>query len=294
MAKKGSQEWKDNIRKGVIRDYLSLSPEQKDIRKAKHKGKGKGRKKPESWKRLMSEIMKEKSPMKGRKHTAKTRAAMSVSQKASYITGKHKPLPKDVVDKLISKANAARTEETYDKLSVSLKRYYETHDGAFKGKHHSEETRKEISLILKEQAKTRKSYGFENMSKEKLVEINRKTIAKSCSRPNGLETNLLNLIEVAVPGGYKYTGDASFPIVTLTSRMYPDFVSVKGNNKVIEAFGDYYHCVKNNSTNTKKNVEEKKVSDYKSVGYDCLVIWQSDLKESREKIIDKIREFDSK
>ena len=44
-----------------------------------------------------------------------------------------------------SEGNKNRTDDTNKKLSVSLKKYYETHSASLEGKHHSEETKKKIS-----------------------------------------------------------------------------------------------------------------------------------------------------
>ena len=49
--------------------------------------------------------------------------------------------------------------------------------------------------------------------------------------------------------------------------MTPDFVVGK-SNKVIEVFGDYWH---------KKEEEEIRISRWNSIGFECLVVWESSL-----------------
>lgn len=98
-------------------------------------------------------------------------------------------------------------------------------------------------------------------------------------KPNKSEIKLGELIEIACPKEYSYTGNGSFII----QRCCPDFSNTNGQKKVIEMYGDYWH-----SAGSDKNRIEK----FKSFGYDCLVIWESELKEKPEsELITKISEF---
>jgi len=84
---------------------------------------------------------------------------------------------------------------------------------------------------------------------------------------------------------YRYVGDSSFCI----GPMNPDFISLNGTKKVIEVFGDYWHregC-------KWKASEFGRKARMSQFGYDCLVIWESELhSQSDEEIANRIKDFD--
>jgi very-short-patch-repair endonuclease len=61
----------------------------------------------------------------------------------------------------------------------------------------------------------------------------------------------------------------------------PDF-KVRGQNKVIEVFGDYWH--RNDNPGELINL-------YRQVGLDCLIIWEKEIKNNPEGIKQKIMNF---
>jgi hypothetical protein len=61
----------------------------------------------------------------------------------------------------------------------------------------------------------------------------------------------------------------------------PDF-KIKGQNKVIELYGDYWH---------KNDNPDDLINAYKEVGFDCLVIWESEIYNELENTIEKISQF---
>ena len=70
--------------------------------------------------------------------------------------------------------------------------------------------------------------------------------------------------------------------------MIPDFVYVNGAKEVIELFGNYWHSAK--VADSWKRTELGKIMAYNSIGYKCLVIWESELKD-RETVISKIKHW---
>ncbi len=106
-------------------------------------------------------------------------------------------------------------------------------------------------------------------------------LAGSHIRPTKAEYDLGKLIELACPGEYKYTGDG----VHIINGMCPDFSNVNGQKKVIEMFGDYWHQGKD---------PQVKIDKYAEFGFDCLVIWEGELKgKLKAELIAIIKVFNS-
>jgi len=98
-------------------------------------------------------------------------------------------------------------------------------------------------------------------------------------KPTKPEKELNILIDKACPDEYTYSGDGLFIIAGLC----PDFTNINGKKKVIEMFGDYFHQGEN---------PQDKTNRYAEFGFDCLVIWEHDLKEkSEEELVETIRKF---
>ena len=89
---------------------------------------------------------------------------------------------------------------------------------------------------------------------------------------------------------YKYVGDGSFTIGTLN----PDFCNYNGKKKLIEVFGIVFHDInKTFLPNLPLTAQEPyRKAIYASLGFDCLVLWDDEIKElSDEEIADIIRKF---
>ena len=94
--------------------------------------------------------------------------------------------------------------------------------------------------------------------------------------PNKPETFLMALLNDLYPGEWKFTGDFSFMI----GGKNPDFVSINGQKKCIEHYGTYWH---------EGDDPQDRINLFKNYGWDCLVIWQDELKDFkklRRKIFD--------
>lgn len=97
--------------------------------------------------------------------------------------------------------------------------------------------------------------------------------------PNRSEERLMEIIEAVCPGEYKYNRWEY-----VIAGKIPDFVNVNGKKKVIELFGDAFHD---------KEEEEKLIEHYKKHGWDCLVIWASELINVKE-VMEKIKMFNAR
>lgn len=92
--------------------------------------------------------------------------------------------------------------------------------------------------------------------------------------PNKFESRFLSLSE-RMKWGFEYTGNFQFYV----GRRCPDFYN--GKNLIVELFGDYWH---------KDEDPSHKINFYKSHGYSCLVIWESEFTDDLT-IIAKVRQF---
>lgn len=78
---------------------------------------------------------------------------------------------------------------------------------------------------------------------------------------------------------FQYNGRGDLGIVL--GGMIPDFVNTNGKKQVIEVFGDYYHSEKCKSYRYKAS-EEGRIKTYSSIGYQCLVLWERDIKRKSD------------
>jgi len=170
----------------------------------------------------------------------------------------------------------------------------------FYGKHHTEERNKLVSSNTERSRKIGIAHkGISKPGKENAIkgaakiskhqkenwqnpEYSKKVLSKLCSHPNKPESLLLNLINIACPNQYKFTGDGTVTIANL----HPDFTNCNSQKKVIEMFGDYFHEGEN---------PQDKINRYAGFGFSCLVIWEHELKEkTEEELIRIIKDFNNK
>lgn len=103
--------------------------------------------------------------------------------------------------------------------------------------------------------------------------------------PNKLEQKVIELIqEMELP--YKYVGDGQ----VILNGYNPDFINTNGKKKVIEVFGDYWHGDKAQDWH---EGELGRMMLYGSLGFDCLIVWESELKD-KEALARRIRAWDKK
>lgn len=108
-------------------------------------------------------------------------------------------------------------------------------------------------------------------------------------KPNKPEILLINLLDV-LGLDYHYVGDYKIFIGTKGHKGHnPDFINER-KKKVIEHFGDYYHG-EGKLKIPKEKHEQEVIDHYRKHGYDCLIIWQYELKDL-DKLKEKIQLFD--
>ena len=253
----------------------------------------KGKKQSKEAKRKISESLRKKNPMdnpESRKKVSKAltgrRLSEETKEKLRQVNlGKH--LLEETKRK-ISKANTGKkhTEEHNRKVSEakkgkpswikgltketseSVRRQSEKVSGKnhpFYGKQHKEETKKELSEIVK--SLWRDPVYVEMMLKARRVE------------PNKPEKYLLEILNNLFLNEYAYNGNFSAGI-TIAGKV-PDFVNINGQKKLIELFGDYWH---------KGEDPQIRIDLFKEYGWDCLVIWEHELKDI-DAVINKVLEF---
>ena len=237
---------------------------------------------------------------RGKKHSVKSRRRMSISKKGKPSPRKGCHLSKKT-KKLISISlqgvgkGRVVSKKTRRKLSIAntgkkrslaaKKRISVGHKGQGLGRKLSKRTRLRISC-------TRRRKGFVGLYGDKLPLIRKKqarTMKKRWAnpsfaqmmlkaqdvKPNKKEKLLYALLKEVRPKEFALNVKAN--VMTLGGRI-PDFVNINGKKQVIELFGDYWHGKKR--TGKSKEIAEKEKKDhYAKLGFDCLIIWEYELKD---------------
>ncbi len=114
------------------------------------------------------------------------------------------------------------------------------------------------------------------------VTILRKRYKGLCKKPTRPEKVVLELIkDNNLP--YSYVGDGTIII----SGLNPDFIH-KNNNKVIEVFGDYWH---RDDVADWNRTEKGRIEIFENLGYEILILWETDIKKSPNLILERIKSF---
>ncbi len=97
-------------------------------------------------------------------------------------------------------------------------------------------------------------------------------------KPSGLE----KFFDKITPRIVRYTGDGSW-WRKLPNGKYknPDF-KIKGQNKVIELFGDYWH---------RNDNPQELIELYNQLGLQCIVIWEHEVYKNKEGIMERVNKF---
>jgi len=218
----------------------------------------------ETRKKISESHKGEKNPMYGKPRTEESNRKNSESQKGkkSFWHGKH------------------QTEEHKRKNS-------ESHKGEKNynyGKHRTEESKRKQS----ESYKGEKNPFYGKHHKEETKEKNRQGViqarkdGKYSIFPNKPETLIYNHLQGIKPKEWRYTGDGSFWV----GNMNPDLTNIEAK-KCVEVNGCYWHdcpiCYPNGTGNRYRLNEKDIVAKYKEYGWDCLVIWEHDIKNGKYK-----------
>lgn len=124
--------------------------------------------------------------------------------------------------------------------------------------------------------------------REMMVKVLRKGLQ---NHPNKREKQLGEILDRNFPHEFGYNGNCELGI--MIGGLIPDFPNVNGEKKLIELFGDTYHDPDKAFMNVPwKRQEFGRKAIYSQLGYDCLVIWEHELKElPEEEIVKKIEVF---
>ncbi len=203
-------------------------------------------------------------PMLGRHHSKETRARMSIS-----MTGKHH-------------CSYKQSQETVMKKSEYMKNAYRL--GIIvprsKAENYTPEVRAKISKALTGKKKSLESRIKQSESRKSLFSSDEKfreivtstainNIRLAGRKPNLCEEALNKILQKLFPNEWRYVGDFKIWI----AGRNPDFININGQKKIIELFGNKWHKVED---------EVERISHYRQFGFDTLVVWASELKNTKE------------
>jgi hypothetical protein len=248
---------KESHRQGALKHY-ALHPMAEET-KAKISQSNSGKVRPPSWGKHISEAKTGKpSSMKGipqpsssYKRSAETKKRMSEAKRSKEAKSRMSESRKRML------AEHPFTNETRAKMSQSRHEYFRTHPNA--GKEHG------AKLLGRKNQKL--SYSMKRLWEQ--ASHVEKAMRAMRIKPNRQEILLGQMIDILYPHAFKYNGDCRLGIVL--NRRIPDFVNVNGKKQVIEFFGTHWHKGESRG-------EAQTIKCYKEVGWDCLVIWDKELK----------------
>jgi len=132
---------------------------------------------------------------------------------------------------------------------------------AMTGKTHTPETKQKMRESL------RKRWADPENKKRQLEAM----AAGRNSKPNKVELMLWGDIQQALPSGWEMNVTEGRSIAGL----FPDFINEKEKG-IIEMFGTHWH---DEFTFPGRTTEAQTIARYKEVGYDCIVVWEDDVKD---------------
>jgi len=244
-------------------------------------------------------IVKMSIANKGKRLSLETRAKIS----ASNIGRQFSPETRAK----ISASNKGKKHSTESKTKMSI-----AHKGIIpfaKGEyHHDIDTRARISAAKKVQPSPRK--GIPLTSEAKARRFTPETRAKISAFQKGRhhspehiarnfasqnhkqtkpEKSIETLLNELYPNEYKYVGSSGSIVL---NHCMPDFININGQKKIIEVFGDYWHGIERTGK-TKVEEETQRINKYATIGFDCLVIWEHEIKSAND-LQQRIEIFHSK
>ena len=282
----------------------------------------KGKKISEETKKKISESRKKFyenggiHPLKDKHHTKETREKMSKSQKSKPLTQKQKA----VLEKMIEgNKGKKRTEETKKKIGLGNKGKIISESTKKKlskintGKKHTEESKKKMSksqkgkvmseLSKKRMSESKKGHIVTESARAKISEARSKQkFPKKDTKPEKLIQKILG------EAGITFVKHKNFKL----TKSYHQADIVIEPNKVIELFGDYWHCNPKDYVNKGESKSGFKPNDkitggkyakdkwkkdkeiikgMKKQGYKVLIIWEGELEKELDKTTKKILKF---
>jgi len=290
------QRWKEENPEWLQKRNRRLS---KKMKRIYDEGKSKlpSRKGMEPWNKGLTKltdirIAKTVENRKGWHHSEKSKQKMKEVHKKQWkesekIGKSYEELygiekAKSMIEKITGDKNPAKKPEVREKIG-ELKKGNQN----FKGKHHSQKTKEKMS-----EARGKYYKIHPEMREKRGIQLNTDIVIKkrlliALKKPNNAELKLNGILQNNFPSEWKYVGNGEF----ILGGKCPDFLNCNGKKQVIELFGNWFHS-KEFAEHFKRQYEspEQRIEHYKKYGFDCLVIWESELKES-DKIIERIRGF---
>lgn len=155
----------------------------------------------------------------------------------------------------------------------------------------SEETRKRLSLVRAIRAKDPAYIAKLSKAQTRVLlkrwrdpEYVRKLMRALHTKPTKPEQRLMDIFSKNLPQ-FEYNGD--FRLEVMVGGLIPDFVNINGKKEIIEFFS-YHHSPEVIGDDWRRS-ELGKVMIYNSLGWKCLVIWQSELDQlSDSEVVGKI------
>ena len=217
----------------------------------------------ESHKNKLSERMKINNPMfnkesrdKRHKNTDFKEAGRKagITIKKQFENGRQSPLPKgSTMEEVFGKEKSDRIKEKQSKIRIEKR--------IAKGKNNPR-------------------YGIQSefmKQKFKEKEFQERYCNAMNAKPNKPETLLIELLNNNFPNEWKYVGNYKFWI----DGKNPDFMNVNGRKLLIELYGDYWH---------RNDNPQNRINYFKKFGFDCLVLWESEIRNNIN-IEKRIRNF---
>jgi len=99
-------------------------------------------------------------------------------------------------------------------------------------------------------------------------------------KPTKPEIKLGQILDELFPNEWKYSGNGQ----VILGKHCPDFININHKKAVIEMFGDYWH---------RNDNPQIWIDDYKGYGFDCLVVWEKELK-NKEYVVEKIKNWSTR
>lgn len=215
------------------------------------------RKFTKEWRKKISKALK------GRTITEEWRRKLSEANKGKRISKEvRKKISKSLMGRKHPLYGKKMSRETKEKLSQSIRLKLSTKES------------KELRSLLHKKIQ-KKLFKDKNFRKKqlKILQNGLYNSRRGMTYPEKLMFKMLKRLKI----GFEYTGNFTFDV----NGKCPDFRILR-SRKLIEVFGDYWH--------ESKEVK-KKIKWYKKYGYECLVVWESDLKNDEENVQRVVKKY---
>jgi hypothetical protein len=213
--------------------------------------------------------MGEKNSFYGKHHKESSKLQIGISKKGqkTRLGTKHKP-------ESIKRMSEVKIGNHYSKGHIMPKESKE--------KLSKEKTGKKQTIETK--LKRSNTYKIKWQNPEYADHIIMASSIGMSEHPNKPETILTNLLNELYPEMWKFVGDDK---KYKKGHLLPDFIN-KEDNKIIEHFGVYTHGQRLRKYH---GTEQGRIEYYSNYGYKTLVIWDVELYNQREIVIQRIKDF---